>query len=379
MTLGIGAYGVYRIPCHTMVDSTHYQYVGIHFTNITLDTATVIGFALWPESYPGSGEPRSGSYGYTSFCDTAGTLSLGFIITDTVSFIEIWAEPTHIDDTTYWATISFDKINMPCLNYREVPVVSTVSSEDHYHYGYNGQMKDNEYAGVGNHYNAEFWEYDPRVARRWNQDPVYNPSISPYAVFDNSPILENDVLGDAAEQTEHYNYQQEQFNNFLEQMQAEIVREAGFVVPQNGGGGDLGDQHGDTFSSGGASVADATSFIRPFNPDEHRQGLAGDCFWCPHKDGGTSSGNWFYSADAASKGTTNNNNQKPGKGVTVEGMLPSCLISKLNVLPSFRYFCMRLHFEGHKLHISHVHWHLLQLDHSTRCFQPRFLAVQFLH
>jgi hypothetical protein len=57
-------------------------------------------------------------------------------------------------------------------------------------------MKDNEWAGVGNHYSAEYWEYDPRTARRYNTDPIRKPWISPYSTFDNSPIALSDVNGD---------------------------------------------------------------------------------------------------------------------------------------------------------------------------------------
>jgi hypothetical protein len=65
-----------------------------------------------------------------------------------------------------------------------------------YRYGYNSQEKVDEIAGAGNHTTAEFWEYDTRLGRRWNQDPKPNPSISNYAVFANNPIWYSDILGD---------------------------------------------------------------------------------------------------------------------------------------------------------------------------------------
>jgi hypothetical protein len=69
--------------------------------------------------------------------------------------------------------------------------------EDEYPYGYNGQMKVNEWAGGGNHYTAEHWEYNPPTGKRLNKDDWnHNPSISPYAVFDNSPIWKSDPKGD---------------------------------------------------------------------------------------------------------------------------------------------------------------------------------------
>ena len=41
-----------------------------------------------------------------------------------------------------------------------------------YTYGFQGQTQDNELYGNGNSYSAEFWQYDPRLGRRWNVDPV---------------------------------------------------------------------------------------------------------------------------------------------------------------------------------------------------------------
>jgi len=76
-------------------------------------------------------------------------------------------------------------------------VVTLVCNEDKYHYGYNGQMKVNEIAGLGNHNTALNGELDTRTGRRWNLDPKPNASVSPYSMFGNSPIWHNDVLLDS--------------------------------------------------------------------------------------------------------------------------------------------------------------------------------------
>jgi len=47
--------------------------------------------------------------------------------------------------------------------------------------GFQGQLKDNEVFGKGNSYTAEFWQYDSRLGKRWNVDPVTKPWESPYA------------------------------------------------------------------------------------------------------------------------------------------------------------------------------------------------------
>jgi len=64
-----------------------------------------------------------------------------------------------------------------------------------YRYGFNGQEMSNEIKGTGNSYTAEFWEYDPRIGRRWNTDPVVKDDESPYMTFGNSPIVMIDLNG----------------------------------------------------------------------------------------------------------------------------------------------------------------------------------------
>jgi hypothetical protein len=85
------------------------------------------------------------------------------------------------------------------IQYQESYLTQVCNGDkDRYRFGFNGQEKVNEIAGVGNHNTAEFWEYDTRIARRWNLDPVVKPWESSYAAFNNSPIFKNDVKGDNA-------------------------------------------------------------------------------------------------------------------------------------------------------------------------------------
>ncbi len=65
---------------------------------------------------------------------------------------------------------------------------------ENYKYGFNGQERDNEIAGVGNINTAEFWEYDTRLGRRWNLDPVEH-NVSGYSTFMNNPIIYSDPDG----------------------------------------------------------------------------------------------------------------------------------------------------------------------------------------
>lgn len=87
--------------------------------------------------------------------------------------------------------------NYEKVSYESQPVLVTLcnSSKDKYEFGYNGQMKMNEVTGTGNWNTALYWEYATRSAHRANPDPVANPSISPYAVFDGNPIWYSDPLG----------------------------------------------------------------------------------------------------------------------------------------------------------------------------------------
>ncbi len=79
----------------------------------------------------------------------------------------------------------------------ETRLARVCDDKDNYRFGFNGQEKVNEIAGIGNHNTAMFWEYDTRLGRRWNMDPEYNRknSQSTYATNSNNPIWFEDPLG----------------------------------------------------------------------------------------------------------------------------------------------------------------------------------------
>ena len=60
--------------------------------------------------------------------------------------------------------------------------------------GFNGMEKDDEISS--DHYTAEFWEYESRLGKRWNLDPVHQVNISDYAVLRNNPLSVVDPFGD---------------------------------------------------------------------------------------------------------------------------------------------------------------------------------------
>ncbi len=69
------------------------------------------------------------------------------------------------------------------------------SGGSEYRYGFNGQEQDDEVYGNGNLNTAEFWEYDTRLGRRWNLDPINQPWQSLYSALNNSPICFFDRRG----------------------------------------------------------------------------------------------------------------------------------------------------------------------------------------
>jgi RHS repeat-associated protein len=80
-------------------------------------------------------------------------------------------------------------------------ITNSLTAFSAYRFHFNGQEADNEVAGSGNSYTAEFWQYDSRLGRRWNVDPMTEefPWQSPYCTFDNNPICLTDPLGLSAE------------------------------------------------------------------------------------------------------------------------------------------------------------------------------------
>ena len=68
-------------------------------------------------------------------------------------------------------------------------------SSPSYRYGFNAQEKDDEVSGSGNTMTAEFWEYDSRLGRRWNLDPIIKFNQTAYGWVTNNPILYSDPIG----------------------------------------------------------------------------------------------------------------------------------------------------------------------------------------
>lgn len=91
-------------------------------------------------------------------------------------------------------SINYDQIDYIPQN---ITVQTCSKQDDKYEFGFNGQMKDNEVAGVGNSLDYGARIYNPRIARWSGRDPLANkyPFVSPYNFALNTPIQAKDPDG----------------------------------------------------------------------------------------------------------------------------------------------------------------------------------------
>jgi RHS repeat-associated protein len=78
----------------------------------------------------------------------------------------------------------------------QMPGRKYIQPNSKYRYGFNGQENSDEIAaGLTT---ALYWEYDSRIGRRWNVDPIVKVWESPYLCFSGNPIGYSDPLGNDA-------------------------------------------------------------------------------------------------------------------------------------------------------------------------------------
>ena len=82
------------------------------------------------------------------------------------------------------------------------PMIGRDFSVQNYHYGFNGQEKDNEVKGNGNSLDFGARIYDSRLGRFLSLDPKYKifPSLSAYCYAANNPIFLIDKDGEGPEE-----------------------------------------------------------------------------------------------------------------------------------------------------------------------------------
>ena len=97
------------------------------------------------------------------------------------------------------------------------PPQSPRSDMGGYRYFFNGQEADNEVLGEGVSMSAEFWQYDSRLGRRWNVDPVFKEYESPYACFAGNPVWFADPKGRKIdpESNDNWNKQKQQITETI--------------------------------------------------------------------------------------------------------------------------------------------------------------------
>src|SRR5690554_4537462 len=138
----------------------------------------VINIVIWKNTGP------SGAY-TLHVLNTDGSNTFNYTATSSNIYIQIRQAGTYY----------LDNIKM-YRTYQDTVFVGGFDVDMAYRYGYNTQERVDEVSGKGNHYTAEFWEYSPRLGRRWNIDPVVKPWESGYAVMGNNPIWNIDPNGD---------------------------------------------------------------------------------------------------------------------------------------------------------------------------------------
>jgi hypothetical protein len=114
-----------------------------------------------------------------------------------------------IDDGTYLNGLKQNSTHDGIVDYYQADVINSsdfsafgaklynrgFAFSDYRYGGAGGQEKDDEIYGAGNSYSAEYWQYDPRLGKRWNVDPITYPWQSAYAAFNNNPIYYSDPSG----------------------------------------------------------------------------------------------------------------------------------------------------------------------------------------
>src|SRR5690554_452079 len=131
----------------------------------------------------------------------SGALSIHVLNTDGFNTFNYTATSSNIYIQIRQAgTYYLDNIKM-YRTYQDTVFVGGFDVDMAYRYGFNGMESDDDIKGRGNSYTTEFRQYDPRLGRWLSIDPLFKnfPWQSPYVVFDNNPIVNNDPKGAAAE------------------------------------------------------------------------------------------------------------------------------------------------------------------------------------
>ncbi len=161
---------------------------GLHNVSFEVIGNTCATVVIWPPSSTPipikvSVKDNYGNVVASGDYTTAGTYNL--------SFTPASASATYTLEfnMTKASAFCFFRVDDVVVSYDDTTTVTVCKEvEDGYRYGFQGQEKDDQVSGKGNSYTAEFWQYSPRLGRRWNIDPVIKEYESPYAAFENNSI-----------------------------------------------------------------------------------------------------------------------------------------------------------------------------------------------
>jgi len=92
-------------------------------------------------------------------------------------------------------------------------ITRSYSAGSGFRFGFNTQEKDKEVYNNNETYTATFWEYDGRLGRRWNLDPVDHILGSNYTVNFNTPTTFKDPNGLFGSRKEARQYKREHINS----------------------------------------------------------------------------------------------------------------------------------------------------------------------
>jgi hypothetical protein len=166
---------------------------------VTVDLRYVFGYTTVRVSEYVNGVWQIRANGFANY---PGPVTLpGFTPTTNQIRISIGTDVMYVNSQVLFTLYSIGVSRMTMVPQLMATTIHNVD-KDRYAFGFNGQMKDNEVAGMGNHNTAEFWEYDTRTARRWNLDPKPHIGISDYSTFGGNPIFNADPNGDYFTETE---------------------------------------------------------------------------------------------------------------------------------------------------------------------------------
>jgi|GEM_PF-2613831 len=159
---------------------------------------------------PGSGtitlnvSALSGAFWNVNITDTTGT-SIGSGVIQGASAVQIpysgsaSATINYALISTGGSSVTLTSAKIGTVTY--VPGITVVTAcnktNDFYRYGFNGQMKNNEWAGVGNYLDFKFRGYNSRTGRFISVDPLFEkyPWNSDYAFAANKVINSMDLEG----------------------------------------------------------------------------------------------------------------------------------------------------------------------------------------